>query len=115
MRIRLYHSRASGNLVKIEDGCATVTGYELPRPLAHQAGKAGVRFKPEVRISASVVLVIVFQCLCHLLQARRTNFSVKEKDEASLARGCVPGFVECLHSPICGDEGFCFWRHRRPS
>ncbi|HCL92405.1 MAG TPA: hypothetical protein DIC50_06450 [Verrucomicrobia subdivision 3 bacterium] len=29
------------------------------------------------------------------------NFSVKEKDGASLARECAPGFDECLHSPIC--------------
>jgi hypothetical protein len=32
---------------------------------------------------------------------RVADFSVKEKDEASLARECAPGFVECLHSPIC--------------
>jgi len=36
--------------VKIGDGCATVTGYGLPQPLADSAGKAGARLKPEVRI-----------------------------------------------------------------
>jgi hypothetical protein len=37
------------------------------------------------------------------------DFSVKEKDEASPVRGCVAGFPECLHSPICrGLEVFCF-------
>ena len=40
----------SGNPVEIGDGCATVTGYGLPKPLVHQAGKAGARFKPGVRI-----------------------------------------------------------------
>ena len=40
----------SGNPVRIGDGCATVTGYRLPMPLAGSAGKAGARFKPEVRI-----------------------------------------------------------------
>jgi hypothetical protein len=36
---------SAGNLVKFEDGCATVTGYKLPEPLApsNGAGKAGVR------------------------------------------------------------------------
>ena len=29
------------------------------------------------------------------------NFSVKEKDEASLFRECGIGAVECLHSPFC--------------
>jgi hypothetical protein len=29
------------------------------------------------------------------------DFSVKEKDEASLPRECVAGYVGCLHSPIC--------------
>ena len=40
----------SGNPVKIGDGCATVTGYKLPMPLVFQAGKAGARFMPGVRI-----------------------------------------------------------------
>ena len=30
-----------------------------------------------------------------------TDFSVKEKDEASPFRGCEAGFAECLHSPFC--------------
>jgi len=44
------HSRASGNPVRIGDGCATVTGYKLPaaesrqEPLVIGIGKAGVRF-----------------------------------------------------------------------
>ena len=36
----------AGNLVKIEDGCATVTGYKLPSPLVpFGTGKAGARFE----------------------------------------------------------------------
>jgi hypothetical protein len=34
LRVRFEnHSLASGNPVKIGDGCATVTGYELPKAL----------------------------------------------------------------------------------
>ncbi len=35
------------------------------------------------------------------LRIYRSHFSVKEKDEASLASRFSPGFVECLHSPFC--------------
>ncbi len=46
------HSQASGNLVKIGDGCATVTGYKLPQPLlTHQKREGGSEVKPQVRIS----------------------------------------------------------------
>jgi hypothetical protein len=37
------------------------------------------------------------------------NFSDKEKDEASLNRGCGSGFAECLRSPICRGEGLLFF------
>jgi len=30
----LYRNQMSGNPVRIGDGCATVTGYKLPKPLA---------------------------------------------------------------------------------
>ena len=47
----LHHSRASGNLVKIEDGCATVKGYKLPRAtvvcVRRTDGKAGARLRPK--------------------------------------------------------------------
>jgi len=37
------------------------------------------------------------------------NFSVKEKDEASLPNRIRGEFVECLHSPfLAGSEGFLF-------
>jgi len=42
----LYRNQMSGNPVKIGDGCATVTGYKLPSPLAF-AGKAGARSSPK--------------------------------------------------------------------
>src|SRR5260370_30511036 len=102
MRIRLRHSEASGNPVKIGDGCATVTGYELPRPLAHQAGKAGVRFQARSQDIGLACARHSCPCkpgICRLCTG--ANFSVKEKDEASLPRGCAAGFVGCLHSPIC--------------
>jgi hypothetical protein len=47
----LHHSRASGNLVKVEDGCATVKGYKLPRAtvvcVRRTDGKAGARLRPK--------------------------------------------------------------------
>jgi hypothetical protein len=72
----------SGNPVKIGDGCATVTGYKLPLPLIHGIGKAGARFKPEVRIP---IELCSSGCRQHrsVTVAPAANFSVKEKDEAS--------------------------------
>lgn len=32
-KFRLHRGQMTGNPVEIGDGCATVTGYELPRPL----------------------------------------------------------------------------------
>jgi len=80
--------------VEIGDGCATVTGYKLPKPLfASASGKAGARFEAPSQDTGLAVLVVVIDLM--------TNFSVTEKDEASLARECAPGFAECLHSPFC--------------
>ena len=100
MRVRHGHSLASGNPVRIGDGCATVTGYKLPEPLVSQeTGKAGARFQARSQDIGLAVLVMVPRC--------GTDFSVKEKDEASPSRGCAAGFAECLHSPICrGLEAF---------
>jgi len=53
------HSQASGNPVRIGDGCATVTGYKLPRPLVHQTGKAGARFQARSQDTGLAVLVVV--------------------------------------------------------
>jgi hypothetical protein len=50
LQVHLCHSQASGNPVKVGDGCATVTGYKLPKPLPRfmrpcsDGGKAGARF-----------------------------------------------------------------------
>jgi hypothetical protein len=89
--------------VRIGDGCATVTGYKLPRPLvSSETGKAGVRFQARSQDIGLAVLVAALdagqaECLCCV----GANFSVKEKDEASPSRECVAGLAECLHSPIC--------------
>ena len=66
-----------GNPVRIGDGCATVTGYKLPKPLFAQRAweggseiggpKSGYRFSCARRDHLGMV-----------------NFSVKEKDETSL-------------------------------
>jgi hypothetical protein len=99
--------------VRIGDGCATVTGYKLPKPLvSSETGKAGVRFYARSQDIGLAVLVRVIhvdwrqaRCLCYA----GANFSVKEKDEASPSRECVAGLAECLHSPICrGLEVFCY-------
>src|ERR1041385_8231285 len=54
-------SQMSGNPVRIGDGCATVTGYKLPWPLAvRSAGKAGARFKTrsqDIGLAALVMAV----------------------------------------------------------
>jgi hypothetical protein len=89
--------------VKIGDGCATVTGYKLPKPLvSSETGKAGVRFQArsqDIGLAVLVAALIARQARC--LTCARANFSVKEKDEASLSRACAVGFADCLHSPIC--------------
>ena len=57
---------------------------------------------PEVRIPV---------CLCSSgFRSRETNFSDKEKDEASPS-ACLPAeLVECLHSPFCWSrKAICFW------
>ena len=65
--------------MRIRDGCATVSGYELPLPLVKN-WEGGSKAKPQVRISAG-------------LRSSRSsgsdafggpNFSAKEKDEARL-------------------------------
>ena len=48
----------AGNLVEIEDGCATVKGYKLPQPLAClQAGKAGARSETRSQDISTAALV----------------------------------------------------------
>jgi hypothetical protein len=55
-KFAFYRDQMSGNPVKTGDGCATVTGYKLPDATASRhacmlrRGKAGVRFRPGVRI-----------------------------------------------------------------
>ena len=89
--------------MKIGDGCATVTGYKLPKPLvSSETGKAGVRFQARSQDIGLAVLVAAFvagQAGCP--SGTGANFSVKEKDEASPSRVRVAGFAGCLHSPIC--------------
>ena len=83
----------AGNLVRIEDGCATVTGYKLPRPLVqfvNWEGGGEVR-SPEVRTSARL----------RSSGPVRGHFSDKEKDEASPLQLFSSGLFECLHSRFC--------------
>ena len=81
--------------MRIEDGCATVTGYKLPSPLVlFGTGKAGARF--ETRKSGHQ------RGYARLVPPARGRFSDKEKDEASPLKLFFSGFVECLHSPFAG-------------
>ena len=97
--------------MRIGDGCATVTGYKLPEPLvSSETGKAGVRFQARSQdIGLAVLVVALIARQAGNLRRFGANFSVKEKDEASLSRECVAGFAECLHSPFCrGLKVSCF-------
>ena len=96
--------------MRIGDGCATVTGYKLPKPLvSSETGKAGVRFQArsqDIDLAVLVTALSARQAGC--LLCSEANFSVKEKDEASLSRERVAGFADCLHSPFCrGLKVFC--------
>ena len=55
-----HHSQMSGNPVRIGDGCATVTGNKLPKPLVPPggAGKAGVRSQARSQDIGLAVLVM---------------------------------------------------------
>ena len=98
--VHLKHRQLSGNPVRIRDGCATVTGYRLPKPLvSEETGKAGARFQARSQDIGLAVLVVVLKA--GHLSCLGTDFSVKEKDEASPLRVCEAGFAECLHSPNC--------------
>jgi hypothetical protein len=60
--VHLDHSQASGNPVKVGDGCATVTGYKLPQPLVSQeTGKAGARFQARSQDIGLAVLVMALE------------------------------------------------------
>ncbi len=89
--------------MRIGDGCATVTGYRLPQPLVSaKTGKAGARFQARSQDIGWAVLVVALEAgQAGRLSYFEANFSVKEKDEASLSRACGAGFAGCLHSPIC--------------
>jgi hypothetical protein len=84
-----------GNPVRIRDGCATVTGYELPIA-TDESREGGSKAKPEVRIP-------VWSC-----SSGRPcdHFSVKEKDEASPVELSSPGLVESLIPRFAGVESF---------
>src|SRR5262245_46006807 len=85
----------AGNLVRIEDGCATVRGYEFPiRPLPPLAGRREIRFEASSQDTGLSVLVATSR-----VKAPAVDFSVKEKDEARVPT--VSGLSECLHSRIC--------------
>jgi hypothetical protein len=112
----------SGNPVRIGDGCATVTGYELPRTLQ------GVRRMPlgyakpvgtweggsEVGARSQDIGLVVLVRSAPSEGGRLNNFSDKEKDEASPPEPISDGFDECLHSPICRSLKAFFMAERMP-
>jgi hypothetical protein len=72
--------------VRFGDGCATVSGYELPQPLERRrSGKAGARFEARSQDIECVHARLGFvPAICR----RVARFSAKEKDEAREA-ACV--------------------------
>ena len=110
----------SGNPVRIGDGCATVTGYKLPKPLA--AIQPGRRERGHARSQDTDLIALVRldeSKVQSLMSKVETTLGVgpwtldlsgqllrQEKDEASPFRVCGMEIAECLHSPICRDEGF---------
>jgi hypothetical protein len=98
----------AGNLVKIEGGCATVTGYKLPHATVPHVrdGKAEARFEAPSQDTGSSVLVV--------MERFSINFSVKEKDEAS-PLNCFQLALNDLHSPLRSMEVFCFYGKRSPA
>jgi hypothetical protein len=93
------HNQASGNLVRVEDGYATVTGDEFPKPLAAWLGRGEQGFKLGVRIP-------VWLCSSGFRQASPSRgpsgnrFSVNEKDETSLLNCFRQIAMIGLHSPF---------------
>ena len=64
----------------IGDGCATVTGYKLPKPLIESDREGGARFEAR---SQDTIPVLRRDPRKILSGFPAINFSVKEKDEAS--------------------------------
>jgi len=118
--VRFNRNQMSGNPVKIGDGCATVTGYRLPKPLAvirpgrRERGKARSQdtgLNALVRSDESKVQRPMSKVESTLDVGPWTldlsgQLLRQEKDEASPFRVCGSGFTECLHSLFCRDEGF---------
>jgi hypothetical protein len=91
--LRHLDDQTTGNPVQIGDGCATVTGYKLPRPLIRTGlGRRERGSRPEVRIS-------VWSC-SSWSRPRGARFSVYEKDETSPAARLSRGSVVDLHTPL---------------
>jgi hypothetical protein len=96
------HSQASGNPVKIGDGCATVTGYRLPRATGSERNREGgsevICPKSGYRLGCA-----------RRGSAQRNQLLRQEKDEASPWRVCAKGFDGCLHSPFCRGLKVFLW------
>src|SRR5688500_18453770 len=99
-----------GNPVRVRDGCATVTGYELPMPLT-KSREGGSKASPK----SGYRLTHARRGCCRSSARSKehattstADFSVKEKDEARPAELSSAGFVECLHSPDCSGSSFRF-------
>ena len=90
--------------MKIRDGCATVTGYKLPK------ATEPLFFKKQAREGGSEVKArsqdIDYDC-ARLLQ-HLERFSVKEKDEASRWNGFPTEFLNAFIPVLSESEGFLF-------
>ena len=77
---QLLHKHASGNPVKIRDGCATVTGYKLSRPLE----VPGRRERGHARSQDIGLLVLVVVRAGRWFRFAQADFSVKRRMRPAL-------------------------------
>ena len=68
-------------------------GLQTPNATGPSDREGGSEVSARSQDTGLAVLVVIPLC--------GINFSVKEKDEASLFRECGMGSAECLHSPFC--------------
>ena len=57
LSVHQEHSQASGNPVRIGDGCATVTGYKLPQPLIRLDREGGSEVEARSQDTGRIALV----------------------------------------------------------
>jgi len=99
----------SGNPVRFGDGCATVTGYKLPTPLA-RCERLGRRERGQARSQDIGLAVLVRPFRALVVPSGR--FSAKEKDEASPLNRFQGNVLNAFIRPFAESEGVFVFRLR---